>query len=242
MDEVRPAGNECRVPIHHLTPAQVSLLRSLLNSTGAPYRLERGAVVTDVALLEEVGAAVDWVALDSKSSEVFDDPEFRSDRPPLVRPQRAALHDGRREATRWRRLTAGLIDELTVGVPTVLSHWAGAPAWTVAVLHAVYYVAPTALWGWTIGKLWCGIRVVDRRTVRTPAAWQATIRWLTAALPWLLGLGGVLGEDGVGCAVVLVHAPVMLNLRGLNDYAAGTLVVEKTAAGPGLWVRRSRSV
>jgi uncharacterized RDD family membrane protein YckC len=213
-----------------------------LNSFGSPYAVEREFVVVEPGQRADARAAIVWVSIAAPAGEVFDDPEFRSDRPPVVRQPRAALHDGRRQASRCRRFTAGLIDEVLVGVPSLLAHWAGAAAWTSALIHAVYYVVPTALWGWSIGKLWCGIRVVDRRHLHTPSLWQATLRWLVAALPFLLGLGALLNDDAVGLLTVLIHAPVMLDLRGVHDYAAGTVVAEKTAAGPGGWFRGTRSV
>ena len=232
-------GDVCRLSTAHLSPSQLSLLTSLLNSYGRPYGLMRGVVEIPLDLRDDALSALAWVTQSSKNDEAFDEDDTRSLRPPLVRPPRAPLHDGRFEATRWRRLSAGLIDEVLVGVPSVLASWAGAAPWTAAVIHAVYYVAPTSLWGWSIGKLWCGIRVADRCMLDTPAWWRSLVRWFVAAMPLLLALGTFTTSDVLGLAVVAINAPIVVSLRGLHDYAAGTVVVEKSAAGPGLWMRPS---
>jgi uncharacterized RDD family membrane protein YckC len=38
-------------------------------------------------------------------------------------------------------------------------------------------------------------------------------------------------------AVFAVYTPIVVDLRGAHDYAAGTVVVERTPSGPGIWVR-----
>jgi uncharacterized RDD family membrane protein YckC len=230
----------CRVSVQHLTVEQGSLLRSVLRAGDVPFGIVRGEVVAPAEFTEEVAKAVEWASLDTHAvaDAEFNDPEYRSDRTPLVRPPRPPLADGRHQATRWRRLTAGLIDEALVGVPTVLAHQAGAPAWTSAVIHAMYYAAPTALWGWTIGKLWTGLRVVSRRTLCTPNPLAVLVRWMVASLPLLAGLFMGLNGDIAGLLVMLIYAPIVLDLRGLHDYAANTLVVEQFTSGPGIWVRQ----
>lgn len=231
----------CRVPIHHLDAHQVELLRTVLRAGDVPFGIVRGEVVAAGTYTDEVHKAVAWAAVDPTAvADDFDDPEYRSDKPPLVKPPRPPLRDGRHQATRWRRLSAGLVDELVVGAPTLLATKAGAAAWTTAVIHGVYYVLPTAMFGWSIGKLWMGIRVVDHRSLGRPGVVAAAMRWLVAALPMLLGLYLGLDNSWVTLLVMIVYAPIMVNLRGLHDYAAGTVVAERSASGPGLWVRRPR--
>ncbi len=238
----RPAADRpvpCRVPVHHLSIDQIALLRTVLRSGDVRFGIIRGEVVAGAEYAEEIERAVEWAANGEAVSfdEDFDDPEYRSDRPPLVKPSRPPLADGRRQATRWRRLIAGVLDETLVGIPTLLAHKAGAPAWTGAAMHGVYYVSPTMLYGWSIGKLWAGLRVVDQHSLRTPGPVAVVVRWLVAALPMLAGLFLGLSSDWVGTLLFVVYAPIMVNLRGLHDLAAGTLVVERTAFGPGIWVR-----
>ena len=129
---------------------------------------------------------------------------------------------------------------MVVGAPTLLAAKAGAASWATAVIHGIYYVLPTAMFGWSIGKLWMGLRVVDHRTLRRPNLVAASMRWLVAALPMLLGLFIGLDNSWVTVLVMVVYAPIMVNLRGLHDYAASTVVAERSASGPGLWVRRPR--
>jgi uncharacterized RDD family membrane protein YckC len=229
----------CRVDVQHLTLEQAALLRSVLRAGEVPFGIVRGEVIAPREYTEEVEKAVEWASLDTHAiaDAEFDDPEYRSDRQPLVKPPRPPLADGRHQATRWRRLCAGLLDELIVGVPTLLAHKAGAAPWTSAVIHAMYYIGPTALWGWSIGKLWCGLRVVARRTLQTPNPLRVVLRWLVAASPLLVGLFVHMNGDYVGLMVTLIYAPILFSLRGLHDLAADTLVVEQFPAGPGLWVR-----
>jgi uncharacterized RDD family membrane protein YckC len=241
MDEPEASDlpTPCRVGVQHLTLEQVALLRSVLRAGEVPFGIVRGEVLAPGEFAEEVQKAVEWASLDTHAiaDAEFDDPEYFSDRAPLVQPPRPPLRDGRRQATRWRRLCAGVLDEVIVGVPTLLAHKAGAAPWTGAAIHAMYYVAPTALWGWSVGKLWCGLRVVSRRTLHTPNPLAVLVRWLVAASPLLVGLFVPMNGDLVGFIITLVYAPILFTLRGLHDMAAGTVVVEQFAGGPGIWVR-----
>ena len=87
------------------------------------------------------------------------------------------------------------------------------------------------MFGWSIGKLWLGVRVVELRTQRVPRPTTATIRWFVAAVPMLLGMFAGLAGDWMSAAMMAVYAPIMVDLRGLHDYAAGTVVVERRARG-----------
>ena len=230
----------CRIPIHHLSPHQVDLLRTVLRTGDVPFGIVRGEVVAGGEHTDEIEKAVAWSSVDPSAAEAdeFEDPDYRSERAPLVHPPRPPLADGRHQATRWRRLSAGLTDEVIIGVPTLLAHKAGAAPWTGAVIHAIYYVMPATMFGWSIGKLWVGLRVIDRASHRPPDPLRAAARWLVAATPMLLALFAVLDANALTAALMAVYAPIMFDLRGLHDYAAGTLVVERTADGPGIWVRR----
>lgn len=248
MDDRSPADDHssgatpspCRVPVHHLTPHQVDLLRTVLRAGEVPFGIVRGEVVAPAEYADEIDKAVAWAGVDPSEDETLTDPDHQPVRAPLVKPPRPPLRDGRRLATRWRRLSAGLLDELVVGVPTVLANEAGAPGWTTVALHGVYHVAPTMLYGWSIGKLWTGVRVTEEATLRTPGPLRASLRWAVAAVPLFASVLGDVSPGLVSALVVTVYGPILLDLRGLHDRAAGTVVVERTKAGPGVWVRTAR--
>lgn len=227
-----------RAAVDHLLPHQVELVRRVLRSGDVPFGIVRDEVVAPAEFADEVQRAVEWAAVEPTREQMQDDhPRTRK---PLVKPPRGPLRDGRRQATRWRRFAGGVLDELLVGIPLVLADRAGASLWTLAVIHATYYVVPVGMFGWSIGKLWCGTRVVDRRTLNRPGISQTVVRWMVAALPFLSGL--FLGLEGDWLTVLLmsVYAPIVVDLRGVHDYAAGTDVVERSALGPGIWVRSGR--
>jgi uncharacterized RDD family membrane protein YckC len=233
----------CRVSIDHLTPHQVILLRTLLRSGEVPYGIVRGEIVAGAEWADEVEKAVAWASVDpSGEADEFDDPEYRSDKRPLVKPPRPPLRDGRHQVTRLRRLSAGVVDEVLIGVPTLLAHRAGAAPWTGAVVHAIYYVVPSTWFGWSIGKLWTGVRVVDRTTLRPPSPTRSFVRWLVSAVPMLAALFAGLNGNAMTVAVFAVYVPIVVDLRGAHDYAAGTVVAERTTAGPGIWVRQRSAV
>ena len=226
--------------VHHLTPHQVDLLRTVLRAGEVPFGIVRGEVVAPAEYADEIEKAVAWAGVDPSEDETLADPGHEPVRAPLVKPPRPPLRDGRRVATRWRRLSAGLLDELVVGVPTVLANEAGAPGWTTVALHGLYHVAPTMLFGWTIGKLWTGLRVAEEATLRTPGPLRSAVRWAVAAVPMFASVLGGAPTGLVTVLVVAVYGPILVDLRGLHDRAAGTVVVERTKAGPGVWVRSAR--
>ncbi len=231
----------CRVPVHHLSPHQVELLRTVLRAGEVPFGISRGEVVAPAEYTAEIENAAIWAAVDPTLSAEFTDHDHQPVQPPLVKPPRRPQGDGRMEATRWRRLTAGLMDEAIVGVPLMLAAHAGAPVWTAAVMHAMYHVVPTVTFGWSVGKLWCGTRVIDAGALRLPGLRAATTRWAVAALPLMVNLFFGVAGALVTALVLAVNTPILFDLRGLHDYAAGTKVVERSAAGPGIWVRRASS-
>jgi uncharacterized RDD family membrane protein YckC len=227
-----PAGDvpaPSRATVEHLGPDEVELLRTVLRAGDVPFGIVNGEVIAAPGHEEELNRAIAWVRMEHYVDDIAEDPEYQSDKPPLVQPSRVPLADGRRMATRWRRLVAGLIDQLLVGVPTALAIGAGAAPWTVITIHFVYFVAPTALFGWSIAKFWCGLRVVDRRTLRTPAWHWTAIRWFVAYLPVA---AAQLFHHADSLAWIIVMAPVLVDLKGLHDRAAHTLVVERSVAGP----------
>ncbi len=247
MDDRSPADDDrsvapapCRVPVHHLTPHQVDLLRTVLRAGEIPFGIVRGEVVAAAVFTDEVEKAVAWAGVDPAADETLADPDHQPVRSPLVKPPRPPLRDGRHQATRWRRLSAGLLDEIVVGVPTVLAAEAGAPAWTSVTLHAVYHIAPTMLFGWTVGKLWTGLRVAQPSTLRRPGPVRAAVRWAVAAIPMITSVGLGAPPGLVSALVFAVYGPILIDLRGLHDMAADTVVVERTKAGPGIWVRSGR--
>lgn len=241
MTPARTGGSPppCRIDISQLPPGQIVLLRRVLDAGDVPYAIVQSDVIAAAPYASEIERAVRWVAIDTAPPEAFDDPEYRSDRAPLVRPSRPPLADGRRAATRYRRLGAGLLDEVLVGVPTALASHAGAPVAWVAALHMFYFCVPTGLFGWSIGKLWAGTRVVEVHSLARPAWWRVVVRWIVPYSPVLAGLVIGLPGDVIGPLVALTYLPIMWDLRGAHDRAAGTTVVERSVAGPGVWVRRS---
>ena len=221
------AGSYCRVPVLHLSPAELQLLRTVLGTGGTRFAIVRGEVVAAMSDEADVRAAVLWargLAPDTEEADAFEEPTGRQ---PLVKPPRGPMGDGRHEATRWRRLAAGLIDEAVVGGPIILSAWAGSSPWALALVHLLYTAVPMLVGGWTIGKLCLGVRVIDRTTLRLPSPTSVLLRWLVAAAPLLGAVFGQLHGDLIGLAALLVYAPILVNLRGLHDLAAGTVVVER---------------
>lgn len=214
------------VDISHLGPQQRELLEAVLRAGDVSFGIARNELVADEAAAHEVARALAWVvAPDREAFDEFDDPEFRSELPPVVRQAPAPLPDGRRRATRYRRLVGGLLDELLVGVPTGLAARAGASAAVVVAVHAFYFVVPTTVFGWSLGKLATRTRVVEAIRLRPPVAWRSTLRWLLPYLPVIVALTIGLSGDLIALAVALVYLPIMSDLRGWHDRAANTLVV-----------------
>ena len=53
----------------------------------------------------------------------------------------------------------------------------------------LYEALPTALWGRTLGKAVCGLRVLDRRSKQRPGFGGSLARWLSYQLLLVLGVG-----------------------------------------------------
>ena len=94
-----------------------------------------------------------------------------------------------------------------------------------------------ASYGWTLGKLCTGLRLVDRRTLRTPGVLTVTERWLVADAVLLAVIVFGLNGNWATFALLAVYLPIVADLRGLHDRAAGTLVVERSVDGPGIFVK-----
>ncbi len=225
----RPDGEPlpCAIDIAHLRAEQRQLLATVLRAGEVPFGIVRNELIADGSFTDELEQAVAWVTAPERVEEPeFSDPDYRSDLPPLVKQSREPLPDGRRPATRYRRLAAGLLDEVLVGVPTGLAARAEAAPSLIVAVHMFYFVVPTALFGWSIGKLVAHTRVVNARSQRTPSLWRVVVRWVIPYLPVIVSLTVGLDGDLVGLAIAFVYLPIMLDLRGWHDRAGGTLVVE----------------
>ncbi len=217
----------CVIDISHLRAEQRQLLSTVLRAGEVPFGIVRDEVIAGASFTDEVKRALAWVTAPERAEQAaLDDPDYRSDLPPVVKPSLAMLPDGRRQATRYRRLAAGLIDEVLVGVPTGLAARAEAAPSLIMSVHLFYFVVPTALFGWSIGKLVAYTRVVGARSYRTPSLWRVVLRWVIPYAPVIVALTVGLSGELIGLAVAFVYLPIMLDLRGWHDRAAGTLVVE----------------
>ncbi len=144
-------------------------------------------------------------------------------------------------APAWRRVLAGLVDSVTVGVPLwwflsqpAISNVVGAILmWTFILAVGVGYPAVSHGYaGRTFGKSSFGISVVDRDG-ETASFLQALSRASVAILvPFILGLGTGFYSPVIGSAVwasmVLGDGLVMLlhpRHRAFHDIVAGTWVV-----------------
>lgn len=218
-----------RFDLSDLAPEQLTLLTTVLTTGEVPHAIDQQQLVATAPHLSEIARALAWVRA-GRSADDFDDPEYRSDRPPVVKPSRPPLADGRRAATRWRRFGGGLIDQALLLTPAWLATRAGVPLWATVPALMVVFVLPLSAFGWSIGKLVVGARVVSRRTLRSPGPVLAAARWALSASPFLLAMT-VGWSDAVLTPVWLaIHAPIVLALRGAHDHLAGTVVVEAKPA------------
>ena len=221
----------CSIDISHLAAEQRQLLGTVLRAGEVPFGIVRNELIADGSFADELERALAWVVAPTTPSEPeFDDLEYRGALPAVVKPSRAPLPDGRRPATRYRRLAAGLIDEVLVGVPTGLAARAEAAPSLIMAVHMFYFVVPTALFGWSIGKLVARTRVVDARSHRTPNPLRTVVRWVIPYIPVVVALTVGLPGDLIGLAIAVVYLPIMWDLRGWHDRAARTLVVEARPA------------
>lgn len=225
-----------RISLAGLTTGQVDLLCTVLTAGEVPHAVNDGGLVTGAAHAAEVERALLWVRVDGLD-EHFDDPEFRGTHAPVVKASRPPLADGRRQATRWRRVCGGLVDQGTTTVPALVAWQHDMP---VVVLVAALFLATvpsTVLAGWSLGKLAVGTRLVAAETLMSPGVVAATTRWVVSAVPVLLVMAADMSAELVTPLLLVVYAPIAIALRGLHDYGAGTLVVDRSPAGPGIWVR-----
>ena len=161
-------------------------------------------------------------------------------------------------ASRWARILALLVDDLVViGVPFALWNWGHIgvnpidPRENLAqfigffVVFLLYYVAPTAVYGATLGKAALRIRVVradgGKPGIRAALTREVIVRWLehavTVGLVYALGailvdsgsLAAGLAGLGGGIVTVAVAYRILIDERrqGWHDKAAGTFVVKK---------------
>lgn len=225
--------NNTAIDISHLRDEQRRLLISVLRAGDIPFDIDRDKVAAASSYESELREAVAWVTAPTPTLDSeFDDPEYRSDLPPLVKPTRTPLPDGRWPATRCRRLTGGLLDQVVAGIPTGLAAKADAATWMVVGVHMLYFVLPVAMFGWTIGKLVARTRVIDRHNHRPPSWWRAILRWLVPYSPVIVGLTVGLPGDAMGLFIAFVYLPVIVDLRGWHDRAGRTIVVEAISPRP----------
>lgn len=235
-DSNSDAASPQRFDLSDLRPEQLTLLATVLETGEVPHAFDQQQLVTAAPHANEVARALAWVRAGAVAED-FDDPEYRSDRPPVVKPSRVPLPDGRREATRWRRFGGGLIDHALVLAPAWLATRAGAPLWAMLPALVVLFWLPLTTGGWSIGKLVVGERVVSRSTLASPGPMLALARCAATASPFLLAMT-VGWSDAVLTPIWLaIHAPIVLALRGAHDHLADTIVVE---AKPALTLRTAR--
>ena len=226
-----------RISLAGLSTGQVDLLCTVLTASEVPHAVSDGDLVTGALHAAEVERALLWVRVDGLDED-FDDPEFRGTHAPLVQPSRPPLADGRRQATRWRRVCGGLIDQLVTTVPALIAWRQDVPVVLLAAAMFLAVVPASALAGWTVGKLVVGTRLVSATTLRSPGILAASARWVVCTAPVLVVMAADLSADLVTPLLLVVYAPIVVALRGLHDYGAGTLVVDRSPAGPGVFVRR----
>ncbi len=126
-------------------------------------------------------------------------------------------------------LIDGLLTSMVVVVPLLLglvnlddlqNRISAGWAFALLVFGAAYTIAPTAIWGQTLGKVAVGTRVVTDADGSLPGWRRSTIRWAVPGLLGRLPYIGILISLAVTASLVLDP-----RRRGLHDKAAGTIVV-----------------
>jgi len=225
-----------RFDLSGLRPDQVTLLGTVLQSGEVPHVIIGGELFTAVPHAAEVQRALTWVQSGTEYDDDFDDPEYRGSHAPLVKVPRPPLADGRRQATRWRRACGGLFDQVLVTAPVYAMFRLGSPLWLIVPLLFCVVVLPTTTMGWSVGKLIVGTRVTDALTLRSPGLLTATARWLVGSSALLLTMTADLNDAVLTPVWLAIYAPIVVTVRGLHDYVAGTIVVESSDRGPGGWL------
>jgi len=130
-----------------------------------------------------------------------------------------------------RRMAGFLIDYvvLTAAAALFFSIIGGrgmSVAMAVVITDAVYFVAGTAIWGRTIGKLVVHTEVVRTDGVTPPGMRVAVIRYAVVAFAIPLSYLGTLGGWASFFWTVAVYVPIFgAQRRGLHDRAAHTDVI-----------------
>lgn len=135
------------------------------------------------------------------------------------------------------RAAAQVLDALVVGVPTLVLLLAMGLSpfeenltdsellWITVIgvgVALVYNTVAVAVWGTTIGKRICGLKVINRLDGGAVSMNYAAVR---ALVPTVVQLVPVIGP---GLAIVVYLRAVFHPMRqGLHDAAAGTLVVKR---------------
>ncbi|SNT62046.1 Uncharacterized membrane protein YckC, RDD family [Streptosporangium subroseum] len=143
-----------------------------------------------------------------------------------------------------RRLLASLIDSLVVFAPltiadifftehfdivddsSLVNPWGTAPAlWALigfeTIVGVLYFTICHARWGWTLGKLALGIRVISLSSGRPPTYGKAALRGLIYSGAPLLPLIGPLAN-----LVDMVRLCFDKRRQCLHDMFVGTIVIE----------------
>lgn len=214
-----------RFDIGDLRAEQLALLATVLETGDVPHAISQGQLIAAAAHLGDVERAIAWVRA-GNPAEDFDDPEYRSDRPPVVRPSRPPLADGRREATRWRRLGGGVIDHAVILAPAWRATRAGVPLWATLPVLVALCVLPMSAAGWSVGKHVVRTRAVRRGTLGAPGPVFGAARWLLSASPFLLAMTVGWTDAVLTLVWMAIHAPIVIARRGAHDYLADTIVVE----------------
>ncbi|MEU0481798.1 RDD family protein [Streptosporangium sp. NPDC006013] len=127
-----------------------------------------------------------------------------------------------------------LVDDLTVSYELTLENYfnpyLGNPYWPVDVgfiaLYAAYFWLQHALWGQTLGKRLCRLKVLSRTTGETPSLGQSGIRAIVYATSSLVPYLGMLIN-----LIDMLWIFVDPKRRCLHDVIAETVVVDLGAPG-----------
>ena len=130
-----------------------------------------------------------------------------------------------------RRLAGFLIDYVVLTAAAALFYWIiGGRGLSidmaVVVTDTVYFVAGTAIWGRTVGKLVVHTEVVRADGITPPGLRVAAIRYAVVAVAIPLSYFGALGGLASFVWTIAVYVPIFgAARRGLHDRAAHTDVV-----------------
>jgi uncharacterized RDD family membrane protein YckC len=119
------------------------------------------------------------------------------------------------------RLGATLLDGLvTVGIGLVVMFLIGSDSidnWLANILELLYFLLLPVFWyGYTLGKKWCGIRIV-KEDGRQVGFGTMLLRHLVAGLLYAVTLG-------IGVIISAFMVGIREDKRAIHDFIAGTHV------------------